>query len=137
MAFPSFAHPKVPGFVGWVERSETHQAGILSKRWVSLRSTHPTDLTPSHPCFGNRWRPSEIALKRNPSGEHVETHPEIGQHAVERLLERIGHVLLEDEVPGQREAVAAGERGNHPRPLARRDEKHAEAEREHESDEVH
>jgi hypothetical protein len=30
--------------VGWVERSETHHVGgsILERRWVSLRSTHPT-----------------------------------------------------------------------------------------------
>src|SRR5215212_9726923 len=29
--------------VGWVERSETHQIRRRPKRWVSLRSTHPTD----------------------------------------------------------------------------------------------
>src|SRR5580658_2091396 len=30
--------------VGWVERSEIHPVGgsILERRWVSLRSTHPT-----------------------------------------------------------------------------------------------
>src|SRR5215475_4261974 len=76
-------------------------------------------------------------LEWNTTGEHFETHLEVGHDAVERLLERIGHVLLEDEVPGKREAVAARECGNHPRPLARRDEQRAEAERKRKPDEVH
>jgi hypothetical protein len=31
-------------FVGWVERSETHHFAVIAatRRWVSLRSTHPT-----------------------------------------------------------------------------------------------
>src|SRR5436853_6114082 len=34
--------------VGWVER-ETHRFGFAARRWVSLRSTHPTRTR-----FGNR-----------------------------------------------------------------------------------
>src|ERR1700759_2214933 len=34
-------------FVGWVERSDTHQMR-LARRWVSLRSTHPTPMRSHH-----------------------------------------------------------------------------------------
>ncbi len=41
----SRASPLLQGrrtFVGWVERSDTHQAGNQTTAWVSLYSTHPT-----------------------------------------------------------------------------------------------
>src|ERR1051325_5450694 len=58
-SYGSLAHGPAPPphkAVGWVERSETHRRGLLyseegtrhrkiargEKRWVSLRSTHPT-----------------------------------------------------------------------------------------------
>src|SRR5262249_59763712 len=40
---PGLSPPSTSSFVGWVERSETHQVVRRSfRRWVSLRSTHPT-----------------------------------------------------------------------------------------------
>jgi hypothetical protein len=49
--------PSLRGFAGWVERSETHQCR-RSWRWVSLRSTHPTQccprFAPSLPSFNQR-----------------------------------------------------------------------------------
>jgi len=42
--------------VGWVERSEAHQA----ERWASLRSTHPTDSVPDPPSEELATLPGEL-----------------------------------------------------------------------------
>jgi error-prone DNA polymerase len=60
-ALPLFAAADSNGSVGWVERSETHQSAL--KRWVSLRSTHPTGQ--------EKEQLAAALLPEMPLGEHV------------------------------------------------------------------
>src|SRR5215211_6350541 len=81
---------KNSGFVGWMERSDTHPYPRGRRRWVSLRSTHPT-------------HPSRRGYLIQEPGDAADAA--VAEHGEIRSLDR-AVATVRPEAPGEADVIA-------------------------------